>query len=188
LAIVTDDQSVDAAAASVRAKYGRVDVIINNAGIGIQTRRSGDGGGGVREAMRQCLATNVVGAVSVTEAFLPLLLTPKPTTPANSRKRVVFISSTTGSLSYASDPNHVLHGSGGAIDYRTSKAALSMVIIEYDAMLKGKGVAVHGVNPGCTCCSTLLSLILPSFWCLRISASLSWDEGMSLGSTLVLRE
>ena len=150
MAIVTDDQSVDAAAASVRAKHGRVDVIINNAGIGSQARRGGDGGGGVREAMRQCLATNVVGAVSVTEAFLPLLLTPKPATSANSRKRLIFISSTTGSLSYASDPNHVLHGSGGAIDYRTSKVALSMVIIQYDAMLRGNGVAVHGVNPGCT--------------------------------------
>lgn len=145
---VTDDASVDAAAAYVRQKYGRVDVLVNNAGIGTQIL--GDSTeGGVRDALRRALETNVVGAVSVTEAFLELLVTPSPSMPIV-QKRLIFISSTTGSLTYASDQNHVLHGSGGAVDYRTSKAALSMVIIQYDGLLRGQDIKVFGVNPGCT--------------------------------------
>jgi NAD(P)-dependent dehydrogenase (short-subunit alcohol dehydrogenase family) len=144
---VTDDSSVDAAAAYVQEKHGRVDVLINNAGIGSQIRRGSVADGGVREALRRVLDTNVIGAVSVTEAFMPLLLAPSPN--PGQHKRLIFISSTTGSLTYASDPNHVLHGSGGAIDYRTSKAALSMIVIQYDAALRGRGVKVFGVNPGC---------------------------------------
>ena len=131
--------------------------MVNNAGIGGQSRQYG----GVREALRQCLATNVVGAVSVTEAFLPLLLA--SSRPPSITPRLIFISSTTGSLTYASDPNHVLRGSGGAIDYRTSKAALSMVVIQYDAMLSGRGVRVFGVNPGCE--SSLFFYAYFSFVC-----------------------
>jgi NAD(P)-dependent dehydrogenase (short-subunit alcohol dehydrogenase family) len=131
---VTDDASVDAAAKHVEETYGRLDILINNAGIGSRQTPS------ARDSMREVLAVNVVGVVSVTEAFLPLLRhSPAP--------RLIFVSSTTGSITYAADPNSVLHG-GGAMDYRSSKAALNMLMVLYWNRLERDGFKVFGVNPG----------------------------------------
>jgi NAD(P)-dependent dehydrogenase (short-subunit alcohol dehydrogenase family) len=47
----------------------------------------------------------------------------------------------------ASDPSSPLHG-GGAIDYRTSKTALNMVMVLYHNRLGREGVKVLGLNPG----------------------------------------
>jgi NAD(P)-dependent dehydrogenase (short-subunit alcohol dehydrogenase family) len=131
---VTSDASVDAAAQDVKDTYGRLDILVNNAGIG--SHRTPE----LRDAMRVVFNTNVVGAVSVTEAFLPLLhRSPAP--------RLIFVGSTTGSITMASDPNGPLHG-GGAMDYRTSKAALNMVIVLYHNRLENEGIKVLGLNPG----------------------------------------
>ena len=73
--------------------------------------------------MREVLAVNVVGMVSVTEAFLPLLQ--KSTAP-----RLIFVSSTTGTITIAAEPKGPLHG-GAPIDYLISKAALNMLLVLY---------------------------------------------------------
>lgn len=131
---VTDDDSVDAAANEFTETYGRLDILVNNAGIGARHTPK------LRDAMREVLAVNVVGVVSVTEAFLPLLR--RSSTP-----RLIFISSTTGSIAIASDPHSPLHG-GGAMDYRSSKAALNMLMVLYTNKLEHHGFKVFGVNPG----------------------------------------
>jgi NAD(P)-dependent dehydrogenase (short-subunit alcohol dehydrogenase family) len=131
---VTDDVSVDAAARHVKDTFGRLDILINNAGIGARHNTS------ARDAMREVLAVNVVGVVSVTEAFLPLLR-------KSSAPRLIFVSSTTGSIMYAADPNSPLHG-GGAMDYRSSKAALNMLMVLYWNRLERDGFKVFGANPG----------------------------------------
>lgn len=131
---VTDDASVDAVASKIRDTLGRLDVLINNAGIGARHNTS------ARDAMREVLAVNVVGVVSVTEALLPLLR-------KSSAPRLIFVSSTTGSIAIAADPNGPLHG-GGAMDYRSSKAALNMLMVLYWNRLKPEGFMVFGTNPG----------------------------------------
>jgi NAD(P)-dependent dehydrogenase (short-subunit alcohol dehydrogenase family) len=131
---VTDDDSVDAAARKVKDSFGRLDILINNAGIGARQNPS------IRDAMREVLAVNVVGVVSVTEAFLPLLR-------KSSAPRLIFVSSTTGSITIAADPTGPLHG-GGAMDYRSSKAALNMLMVLYWNRLEQEGFKVFGANPG----------------------------------------
>lgn len=130
---VTNDESVDAAAAVIDDDYGRLDILVNNAGIGVQA-------GPVRESIRAVFDVNVFGVVSVTEAFIPLLKNSKC-------PRLVFVSSTTGSIAMASDPKSPLHG-GGALEYRSSKATLNMLMVLYANRLSPLGFKVHGANPG----------------------------------------
>lgn len=86
------------------------------------------------------MATNVIGAASVTDAFTPLLL-------LSAAPRIVFVSSSMGSLTLASDVNSGKYHSAGAMEYRASKAALNMVMLLYWVRLKGQ-VKVGGADPG----------------------------------------
>ncbi|KAI9769743.1 MAG: putative secondary metabolism biosynthetic enzyme [Geoglossum umbratile] len=130
---VTNDSSVDAAAAQVDATHGRLDTLVNNAGIFSAKQPA-------REALRDVLAVNVVGALSTTEAFLPLLRkAPAP--------RIVFVSSSVGSITHAADPKSKYYGAH-ANEYRASKAALNMLIVQYWARLGKDGFKVFGADPG----------------------------------------
>ncbi|KAI1774058.1 NAD(P)-binding protein [Hypoxylon cercidicola] len=133
---VTNDQSVDAAASRIASEYGRLDVLVNNAGIVSVASPP------TREALRRILETNVVGSLSVTEAFLGLLRK-----SAHKPPRLVFVSSSTGSITHAADPNSPYY-SPGATEYRTSKAALNMLMVMYYARLKPEGFFVFGADPG----------------------------------------
>ncbi|KAL1853961.1 hypothetical protein Daus18300_011628 [Diaporthe australafricana] len=141
---VTETSSIAAAAAKVEADHGRLDALVNNAGILSQDA------GGVTAALRADLKVNVLGAAAVTEAFLPLLL--KEAAAAD--PRLVFVSSSMGSLSGAADPGSRYYRSvlgTSPLEYRVSKAALNMLMLEY---WKRNGaeprVAVGGVGVGTT--------------------------------------
>lgn len=130
---VTEDASVDAAAQSVSDAYGRVDVLINNAGVVSLNPVK-------RDALREALTVNLVGSVSVTEAFLSLLRN-------SSSPRIIFVSSSLGSLTHSSDPTSRYYNPAG-MEYRASKSGLSMVIIQYQHRLKNEGFKVFGADPG----------------------------------------
>jgi len=66
---VADDGSVDAFRHAVLARFGRVDAVVNNAGIGIFRRLEEIS----REDFEQTFRVNVQGAWAVTVAFLPQL-------------------------------------------------------------------------------------------------------------------
>src|SRR4051812_18970689 len=87
---VTADASVEAAAAQVEAWFGRLDVLVNNAGISGPV--DGQVPGAVDlEAIRAVFDTNLFGVIRVTEAFLPLLRRSRDA-------RIVNVSSGTASL------------------------------------------------------------------------------------------
>jgi len=134
---VTDDDSVAAAASDVAAHEGRVDVLINNAGV---HGPLGDPGSLTGADALGVLDTNVVGAVRTTSAFLPLL--GKSQDPA-----IVNVSSGMGSLTFTHDPDRV-ESKVAAPLYTASKAALTMLTTQYAKALPG--IRVNAVDPGYT--------------------------------------
>lgn len=134
---VTDDASVRAAVERVAADSGRLDVLVNNAGIG-------GGFTPVPETTADDLArvfeTNVLGVVRVTQAFLPLLEgSPHPV--------VVNVSSGMGSLGVTTDPARIESTLVG-LAYPASKTAVNMLTSQYAKALPR--LRVNAVDPGYT--------------------------------------
>ena len=123
---VTSDSSISAAAKRVQAEHGRLDVLINNAGIYLDLAE----GMSTREKYEKTFATNVVGPALVTEAFEPLLV--KSADPY-----LLYISSSLGSLSRASDTTSAEYVVE-ARAYRASKSALDMLAVQ-DQKILGRG-------------------------------------------------
>jgi NAD(P)-dependent dehydrogenase (short-subunit alcohol dehydrogenase family) len=129
---VTDDASVAAAMTAIDDAEGRLDVLVNNAGISKMALNG-------PEAL-QVFDTNAVSIVRVTQAALPLLR--KSANPA-----VVNVSSALGSFWAVTNPErpafHV-----NAIVYGASKAAVSMLTLQYAKALPE--ITFNAVEPGYT--------------------------------------
>ncbi|WPH00353.1 Hypothetical protein R9X50_00317900 [Acrodontium crateriforme] len=135
---ITSDESINAAVQTTASKYGRLDILINNAGINIEQTTTS-----LRQRYTDSFATNTTSAAVTTEAFLPLLR--KSTVPNG--KRIIFTSSGLGSLTLASE--FALHYSAAIYPvYRTSKTALNMVMLHFAAVLEQEGFIVGSVCPG----------------------------------------
>jgi NAD(P)-dependent dehydrogenase (short-subunit alcohol dehydrogenase family) len=137
---VVDAESAASAARRVEAELGRLDVLVNNAGIALgRTPPSGTD----LPTMRRVFEVNVFGVVTVTKAMLPLLLKSAPDA------RIVNVSSGVGSLANASDPNWEF-ASLNSIPYPASKAALNMITVHLAKELRGSGIKVNAADPGFT--------------------------------------
>ncbi|MEV0763973.1 SDR family oxidoreductase [Nocardia sp. NPDC050435] len=134
----TDAESIAQAAAKIDADYGRLDVLVNNAGI--------SGGAFDKpsetdvDRMREVFETNVFGIVTITNAMLPLLL-------AAPAARIVQVSSEVGSIGFLMDRTSPMW-SAAAISYPASKAALNMVTAMYAKELWDTPIKVNAANPG----------------------------------------
>lgn len=136
---VTDDASVAAATDLVEQRYGRLDVLVNNAGIT----------GGLPqeptlvspEQIRTVVETNVIGVVRVTNAFLPLLR-------RSGSPRIVNMSSGVGSL--ARQTANSGEDSTGPISaaYAPSKTFLNAVTVQYAKELAGSEILINLGCPG----------------------------------------
>jgi NAD(P)-dependent dehydrogenase (short-subunit alcohol dehydrogenase family) len=137
---VTDAASIEAAARQIESQYGRLDVLVNNAGIAL------DGGGPAStidvDTLRRTYETNVFGVFAVTQAFLPLLR-------ESEAGRIVNHSSGLGSLTQNSDPNGKYAGVK-PLAYNSSKAALNMMTVIFAAELKDTPIKVNAADPGYT--------------------------------------
>jgi len=127
---VTDRASVGRLANSVEHEFGKLDILINNAGILLDPE--GHGLTTDMDLVRKTLETNVIAAWQVTQAFAPLLR-------KSGRGRVVNLSSQLGQLQGMGD---------GYPAYRVSKAALNAVTRILADALKADGVLVNSACPG----------------------------------------
>ena len=145
---VTDDASVTRAAARIGEEFGRLDVLVNNAGITVDVERPAPDRPSssfrpsdvTADQVRRTYDVNVFGAVAVTHAMLPLLRR----SPA---ARIVNMSSPLGSLGLRADPAHLV-AKVGLLAYGSSKAALNSITLHYANELRGTGILVNAANPG----------------------------------------
>ncbi len=134
---VTDDASVAAAAALLRDQEGRLDVLVNNAGI--TGGRENLPTSADLDMIRTVLETNVFGVVRVTNAVLPLLR--EAASP-----RIVVMSSSVGSLTRQSGTGEGVGPVHAA--YAPSKTFLNAMAVQYVRELEGTNVLLNLACPG----------------------------------------
>ncbi|MFI6861069.1 SDR family NAD(P)-dependent oxidoreductase [Streptomyces sp. NPDC050421] len=135
---VTDDESVAAAAQLLDERAGRLDVLINNAGVASGGRPEEPTTMDL-ETVRRLVETNVIGVIRVTNAMLPLLRD-------SAHPRIVNQSSHVGSLALQTTPGVDLGGVSGA--YAPTKTYLNAVTIQYAKELSGTGILINNACPG----------------------------------------
>ena len=129
---VTDSQSLRRFLKTVADELGRVDVLVNNAGIKI------DAGARPLELdealLRQTFETNFYGPLRLIRALVPLMR-------RNGYGRIVNVSSRMGSLTH-------MGTGGGDLAYRTSKTALNALTRVIAGDLQGENIKVNAASPG----------------------------------------
>jgi NAD(P)-dependent dehydrogenase (short-subunit alcohol dehydrogenase family) len=148
---VTQQPSIDAAAGRIKKEQGRLDLLVNNAGIA----HAGKPGRTLEEVMEEGRATtaalnevrtvwetNVFGVIALTQAMLPLLR-------KSSAARIVNVSSGLGSLTWIADPACWAREHFGVV-YAASKTALNAVTMAFAIELEKENIKVNSVSPGFT--------------------------------------
>jgi NAD(P)-dependent dehydrogenase (short-subunit alcohol dehydrogenase family) len=136
---VTDDPSIIGAAEHLRSAFGRLDVLINNAGIvGVNAAPSAV----LAKDVRAVYDTNVFGPIAVTNAMLPLLRHAR-------LPRIVNVSSGLGSLTLRSQPDFA-YRSVNTLGYMSSKTALNAVTVGYAIEFERAGWKINAADPGYT--------------------------------------
>lgn len=138
---VTDGQSATDAAHLIERLAGRLDALVNNAGISgemdpgwVQDPTMLD-----LEVLRTVVDTNVLGTVRVTNAMLPLLR--RSTAP-----RIVNISSSVGSLTRQADPDVEIGPIMAA--YAPSKTFLNALTVQYARQFADTNILINAACPG----------------------------------------
>ncbi|HKH09887.1 MAG TPA: SDR family oxidoreductase [Rubrobacter sp.] len=127
---VADAASVERLAASIEKDFGRLDVLVNNAGISNDEGQSGAEAdlGRVKEA----LEANLFGAWRLCEAAIPHMR-------REGYGRIVNVSTGLAALEDMG---------GGSPGYRISKTSLNALTRILASELRGSGILVNAVNPG----------------------------------------
>jgi NAD(P)-dependent dehydrogenase (short-subunit alcohol dehydrogenase family) len=148
---VTRQHTIDAAMERIGNEYGRLDLLVNNAGISHggtspkspeELMRTGRAVNVSLDEVRTVWETNVFGVIAVTQAALPLL---RKSTAA----RIVNVSSALGSLTWIADPQCWARENFGIV-YAASKTALNAVTLAFALELEKENIKVNAVSPGYT--------------------------------------
>jgi NAD(P)-dependent dehydrogenase (short-subunit alcohol dehydrogenase family) len=137
---VTNAQDRETAAKTVSDRFGKLDILINNAGVGAQDGLVNKTVHTTEEELQKIFGTNLFSVIAVTRAFLPLL-------KKSEAGRIVNLSSILGSLTLHADPNSPI-ASVKTFAYDASKAALNAFTIHLADELKNTKIKVNSAHPG----------------------------------------
>ena len=137
---VTKPKSIANAKDIVEKEQGKLDILINNAGISGEFPQNASNTSIID--IQQVFDTNFFGVISVTQAFLELL-------KKSEAPRISNITSGLGSLTLHSDPSWKYYNFKAA-SYVTSKAALNAYTITLAYELKDLSFKVNAIDPGYT--------------------------------------
>jgi NAD(P)-dependent dehydrogenase (short-subunit alcohol dehydrogenase family) len=127
---VNDVKSIQDIFEYINNRWGKLDILINNAGVFLDERKS------VLDldidSMRSTMETNLYGPLKLVQIMLPLLR-------KSESARIINLSSTMGQFT-------TMVGQSGA--YRISKTALNALTVILSAELSSSGIIVNSVHPG----------------------------------------
>ncbi len=127
---VSNQKSIDDTYDKIIQRFGRLDVLVNNAAILYDTwQRAIDAD---FEIVNQAFVTNLLGPWRLSKRFIPIM-------KKNGFGRIVNVSSSAGSLHFMGK---------GAPAYSISKTALNALTCKLAAELLGTGILVNSIDPG----------------------------------------
>jgi NAD(P)-dependent dehydrogenase (short-subunit alcohol dehydrogenase family) len=140
---VDDTETHKSAAKYIEENYGKLDILINNAGIYVDENENGAHVPASKtsgEIFRKTFDTNFFNTIAVTQQFIPLI-------KKSDAGRIVFLSSGLGSLNLHSDPNSPIYN-WKVPAYDISKTALNAYVVHLAYELKDTPIKVNAAHPG----------------------------------------
>ena len=137
---LNDEQSIKQAAIYIEAEFGRLDILINNAGI--TDPEDAPPGNVSLEVVRRIFETNLFGTLAITQALLPLLR-------KSDRPQIINQSSGLGSIGLNGESEWEF-AQFKLFGYCTSKAAINMMTVQLAATLAEENIVVNSIDPGFT--------------------------------------
>jgi len=133
---VTNSDDISGLVSYIETTFGKLDVLVNNAGIALEW----DGKPTDADKVRRTLEVNLIAPYAITEALVPLL-------SRSDDARVINQSSMLGSIGNAENAWDQV-ATFMAVGYSTSKAGLNMLTVMQSKTLASKGIAVAAAHPG----------------------------------------
>lgn len=140
---ITDEKEVEKALKFIIEKFGRLDVLVNNAGIQMDNDTFGSSNTVEtvsHKILKDTFESNFFGVVSLTQKLLPLLV-------RSESGRIVNVSSIMGSLTMHADKTSPIY-SVKPFAYNASKTALNQFTVHLAAALENTHVKVNSAHPG----------------------------------------
>jgi NAD(P)-dependent dehydrogenase (short-subunit alcohol dehydrogenase family) len=140
---VVNDNDVDNLSKSINEHFGKLDVLVNNAGVQLDFPGFMPGNSTETVSMdilKQTFEINYFAPIALTQKLLPLL---KKSTAG----RIVNVSSIMGSLALHADSNSPIYGIK-LLAYNSSKTALNQFTLHLAEAMKDSPIKVNSAHPG----------------------------------------